>query len=177
MIMRRTLVMATLAFGFATPALAQMKEGTYSGTYSAYGTYKVVATIGKDRGFSTVDENGLSVTDGLLDHVTWHCWGISERANDVAGGRGYCVGTDPAGDQVAIDFDNKHPTDQKSWKGSLRFISGTGKFVGVTGEGSNVTHGSDFRPGAEGSYFSYNSMEGHIKLPAAEATGSTTPSK
>jgi hypothetical protein len=176
MIMRRTLAIAALALGIATPALAQTKEGTYSGTYTAYGTYKATP-IGKERGLSTFDENGLSLTDGFLDHVTWHCWGLGDRANGVVQGRGYCVGTDPAGDQLVFDLEsNKDTPDQKSWKGSGRFTSGTGKFAGISGEDTYVTHGGEFRPGADGTYFSYNTFEGHYKLPATEATGTSAPS-
>jgi hypothetical protein len=175
MIMRRTLVIAALVLGFATPALAQMKEGTYSGSYTGYGTYKVTP-VGKERILSASDENGLSVTDGFLDHVTWHCWGLGDRANGVVQSHGYCIATDVSGDQLVLDYDSgKRTPDQKSWKGSGKFTSGTGKFAGISGDLTFVTHGADFRSGADGTYFTYNTFEGHYKLAAAEATGSTTP--
>jgi hypothetical protein len=62
-----------------------------------------------------------SLTNGFLDHMTWHCWGLGDFMNGVGfwlgpvggtGGaacnfriiiigqdHGYCVGTDPSGDR------------------------------------------------------------------------------
>jgi hypothetical protein len=45
--MQSTLVIAALALGIAAPALAQMKEGTFSTTYSGAGAYKGTR-IGKE---------------------------------------------------------------------------------------------------------------------------------
>ena len=176
--MRRTLVIAALALGIATPALAQMKEGTYNGTFSGYSTYKATQ-IGKERVLTTFDTNALSITDGFLDHMTWHCLGMADFTNGVGQGHGYCVGTDPTGDQVVWNFgpDEKHARDQKSWSGSGTFTSGTGKYAGISGGGTYTVHGPDFRSTAEGTGFAYNTIEGHYKIPAPEATGSTTPSK
>jgi hypothetical protein len=68
---------AALILGItSSSALAQMKEGTYSGTYSGFGTAKATP-IGKDRLLVAVDETGFTLTNGFLDHVTWHCWGHS----------------------------------------------------------------------------------------------------
>ena len=173
--MRRTLVIAALALGIATPTLAQMKEGTYSGTYSSYGTSKATV-IGKERLLLNFDENGLTITNGFLDHMTWHCYGLADFMNGTGQAHGTCVGTDPAGDQLVLDFgpDEKHAPDQKTWNGPARFTSGTGKFAGVSGVHTYVIH-NEFRPGAEGTYVNYVTFEGRYKLPATEATGSTTP--
>ena len=45
------------------------KEGTFNATYSAFGTIKVT-TIGKERVMFVFDENGLTRSDGFLDHTT-----------------------------------------------------------------------------------------------------------
>jgi hypothetical protein len=177
MTMQRTLIIAALALGIATPALAQMKEGTFSGTYTAFGTYKATP-IGKERFLSTWDQNGLTLTDGFLDHVTWHCSGVSDRTNGMSQAHvlGYCVGIDPEGDQLVLDVGPDEKTsDQKSWSGLSTFNSGTGKFAGVSGSLSYVTHGSEFRSGAQGTYVAYNTFQGRYKLPVPEATGSTAP--
>jgi hypothetical protein len=176
MTMRRTLVIAALALGIATPALAQMKEETYSGTYSGYGTSKATP-IGKERFVSTWDHNGLTLTNGALDHMTWHCWGLGDFTNGAGQGHGYCVGTDSAGDQVVLDVvDDKHTLDQKNWTGSGTFTSGTGKFAGVSGSGTYMVP-NDFRPGPEGTFVVYTKIQGSFKIPSAPpvATGSTTP--
>jgi hypothetical protein len=176
MIMRRTLVIAALAFGFATPALAQMKEGTFSGTYSSYGTAKATA-IGKERLLVALDENGLTLTNGFADHMTWHCWGTADFTNGAGQAHGYCVGIDPAGDQVVANFgpDEKHAPDQKTWSGSATYTTGTGKFAGIIGGWTYVIHSNEFRPATEGTYVNYATFEGRYKLPATEATGSTAP--
>ena len=43
------------------------------------------------------DENGLSVGEGIVDHLTWHCFGTGDFINSTGLGRGYCVWTDPSG--------------------------------------------------------------------------------
>ena len=93
-----------MAFGIAAIAADLPKEGTYKGTFTAFGTIKFTA-VGKERVLTVWDENGLSLTDGFLDHVTWHCWGTGDYTKGVGQEQGYCVGTDPAGDQIA---DNVH---------------------------------------------------------------------
>jgi hypothetical protein len=50
------------------------KEGTSTGTFSAFATFKATV-IGKDRILTSFDGNGPSLTNGFADHMTWHCWG------------------------------------------------------------------------------------------------------
>jgi hypothetical protein len=177
--MRRTLVIVAITLGISTPALAQMKEGTVSGTYSSYGTAKVTP-IGKERLLVAIDENGFWLTNGFLDHTTWHCWGLADYTNGVGQTHGYCVATDPAGDQVVVNFgpDEKHTPDQKSWSGSLTYTTGTGKYVGISGGATYMIHSNEFRPAAEGTFVNYATFQGSYKLPSAppETTGSTAPS-
>lgn len=70
-----TLSIIGLFFGIAASARDLPKEGTYSGTFFSYGTDKITM-IGRDRGIAASDENGLSVGKGLIDHLTWHCFGL-----------------------------------------------------------------------------------------------------
>jgi hypothetical protein len=91
-----------LTFGAAAMAADMSKEGTISGTYSGFGTFKGTP-IGKERLLLSWDENGLQLTNGLLDHVTFHCWGMGDFTNGVGQSHGYCVGTDIAGDQVGVN--------------------------------------------------------------------------
>jgi len=166
----RTLSAVTLsaAMLFATAATAAdlPKEGTFSGTYSAFGTFKATP-IGKERLLVAFDENGLQLSNGLFDHTTAHCWGLSDFTNGVGQNHGYCVYTDPAGDQFVGNFgpDEKHTPDQKSWNGSITFATGTGKYAGISGDGKYVVHGNEFRPAAEGTYAIYVTFQGSYKLP------------
>src|SRR5438874_6507375 len=85
------------------PVSAQMLEGTLSGTFAAFGTVNAKAT-GKERTVLAMDENGLSVTDGVLDHMTWHCSGLADFTNGIGQTQGYCAGRDPVGDQVVFNW-------------------------------------------------------------------------
>jgi hypothetical protein len=157
------LMMAAL-FAYSTDAAAQAKEGTWKGTYAAFGTSKATA-IGKDRLLLVFDENGLSTTDGIFDHTTWHCWGLGDFTSGVGEAHGYCVGTDPAGDQVVGNFAvEQHPMGQKITKGSFTLTGGTGKYAGITGTASFTDDGAMFKT-AEGTYVGHNTTEGTYKLP------------
>jgi len=156
---------ATISFGIAAMAADLPREGTIKVTYAGQGTFKPYS-IGKDRLLMSWDENGLSVGEGIEDHLTWHCFGTGDFINGTGLGRGYCVGTDPAGDQVVGEVaDEKGPPERKIWNGSGKYTSGTGKFAGITGEFTYSVHSGDFRPAAEGTYVVYGDVEGSYKLP------------
>jgi hypothetical protein len=105
-------ITTALFLGLAAPASAQMKEGTLSGTFAAFGTAKATTT-GKERLVLALEEDGLSVTNGLLDHVTWHCSGLANFANGVGQAQGFCAGNDPMGDQVVFNWESeRHIPDQ-----------------------------------------------------------------
>ena len=80
---------------------------------------------------------------------------------------GYCVGTDPAGDQVVgeIASNGKYAADAKSFSGTLTLTTGTGKYTGISGRWTYVNQGPEFRPASEGTYFSYTTNQGSYKLP------------
>jgi hypothetical protein len=52
-----------MAFGAAAIAADLPKEGNYSGTYSGFGTVKLMP-IGKERVLSVIDESGPSISNG-----------------------------------------------------------------------------------------------------------------
>jgi hypothetical protein len=98
--------------------------------------------------------------------VTFHCWGTGDTTSGATTNQGYCVGNDPTGDQLAVQFsDEKHTATDTSWKGTATYISGSGKFSGVSGTISYVNHGREFRPLAEGTYVGYVTLDGSYKLP------------
>jgi len=157
---------AALSFGSAVTAADVPKEGTFTATYASAGTYKATS-IGKDRVLAAFDENGLTVGNGLLDHMTWHSFGLFDVMNGMAEFQGYGVGTDPAGDQIVTTFatDGRYPADTKTVSGKVTFTNGTGKYAGITGGYSFVNHGTDFRTAAEGTYVQYAAFQGSYKLP------------
>jgi hypothetical protein len=160
------LAVAVVLFLGASAEAQLPREGTYRGTYSGFGTIKATA-IGKERLLVTFEENGLTLTNGFLDHMTWHCWGLADFTNGMGQAHGYCVATDPAGDQIVSNFgpDEKHAPDQKSWSGSETWTTGTGKYAGISGGGTYVVHLNEFRAAAEGTYLDYVTKQGSYKLP------------
>jgi hypothetical protein len=157
-----TLSTAT-AFGIAASAELP-KEGAVSSTYSSFGTLKVTA-IGKDRPLTVWDENGLSLGNGFSDHMTWHCWGTGDFSNGVGQEQGYCVGTDPAGDQlVDIVSVEKHALGSNSFGGTDTWSGGTGKFAGVGSGGPFVCHSGEFKPATEETYFLHCTAQWSYKL-------------
>ena len=165
----RTTLLSAAAFGFALlvgPARAAdlPKEGTFTATYSAAGTLKSIP-LGEERWFGSSEEYGLTVGSGLFDHVTWHCWGVSDGMKTIAAFRGYCMSTDPAGDQIALEYSSDGKVDQsKSFTGTATLTAGTGKYAGISGGLSFTTHGYEFKA-PEGRFVSYNSYKGSYKLP------------
>jgi hypothetical protein len=157
---------AGMFLGSAALAADLPNEGTFSWTYSSAGTFKGTP-VGKERLLVAWDENGLSVGNGLFDHMTWHCWGVGDTAKGMTHWQGYCVATDPAGDHLAVDVasDGKYPADAKNFKATGKLTTGTGKYAGISGGFAFVGHGPDFRTAAEGTYAQYGTAEGSYKLP------------
>jgi hypothetical protein len=160
-------------FGTAAMAADLPKEGTFNASYYGFGTYKATP-IGKERLLFAFDENGLSLGDGLYDHVTWHCSGLAEFANEGSpwpGGamgapHGFCVGTDPAGDKISGEFvHEKHRFDEKNIHASFTFTAGTGKYAGISGGHTYVAHVFQYRTADEGTYAIDFTCQGSYKLP------------
>jgi hypothetical protein len=155
----------SMALGAGAMAADLQKEGTFSGTYSAVGTVKAIP-IGKERVLLTFDENGLSVGERLLNHRTWYCWGLGNSSNGMGLAHGYCVGTDPTGDQVAINFaDEKQSLEQKIVPGSFKLTTGTWKYAGITGSATYEGDESALRSPEGAPNFDHNTHHGSYKLP------------
>src|SRR5262249_13719520 len=133
--MRSTFALgAAIFFGTAAMAADLPKEGTFSGSYYPFGTVKVTR-VGKELILFVFEENGLIQSNGLFDHMTWHCWGMANFVNGVGAPHGSCVAKDPAGDQISNDFvhENWSSLDAKNVHGSAKITGGTGKFAGISG--------------------------------------------
>ena len=154
-----------MLLGAAVMAADLPKEGTFNAIYSTFGTIKTT-TIGKERVMFVFDENGLIRSDGLLDHTTWHCWGMAEFVNGVGAPYGSCVATDPAGDQISVNFAHEkwHTLNEKNVRASATITAGTGKYTGITGGWTYVAHVNEFRTAVEGTYSVDCTMQGNYKL-------------
>jgi hypothetical protein len=141
------------------------KEGKFTAIYHGVGTYKS-ATMGKDAVISGWDEIGYTVGDGLFDHLTWHCFGIYDAAAGLAKFIGHCVTTDPAGDQIAADVasEGAAAVDAKMTRGKGVFTGGTGKYAGISGSWTLVTHSGEYKLSVDNTYVQLGSNEGSYKL-------------
>ena len=158
------LVLSTVVFSVSGATAVDLpKEGSYKEIYASFGTAKATS-IGKERVLVAFDENGIKVGQGMMDHTTWHCWGLSDIAGGTVNYRGYCVATDPDGEQFVGDFAGKYPANAKSWSGTLKLTSGAGKYAGISGTETFACHGPEFRPATEGTYFQYCEGQGDYKL-------------
>jgi hypothetical protein len=157
-----------LTAAFATGAPAQAKEGTASFTFAGIGTFKATE-IGKDRLILAEEEKGLDEgsSNPMFDHMTWLCYGIGDFTKGAGQTKGYCVQTDPAGDQFVKSFvSEKFSLGQKeSIKGSETLTGGTGKFAGIAGSGTFVFDGNSFKPTDKGTFLSHGTHNLSYKLP------------
>jgi hypothetical protein len=141
------------------------KEGQVDVTYSGAGSLKTMP-LGKEKSFFLFEENGLSVGEGLLDHMTWHCWGVGDGINTVIAFRGNCIGTDPAGDQLAIEFAaDKADLAKPPYTFPNKLIGGTGKYAGISGGWTTIHHGPEFKTPDGSQLASYAQLKGSYKLP------------
>ena len=157
---------AAMTLGASAMAADLPKEDKFSVMLSGAGAAKVTA-IGKERLLIAWDENDLTVGTGIFDHVTWHCFGLYEVMNAMAQAQGYCVVTDPAGDQIVgnIVIDGKPAADAKSYSVTGTITTGTGKYAGISGGWTFVVHGPEFRTATEGTYVTYGPLQGSYRLP------------
>ena len=166
---RRTYMLSAFALSTAIvlgmPARAAdlPKEGKYKGTVSGYGTYKSIP-VGKERVLTVWDENGLVLTDGFSDHMTYHCFGTADIIQGVEQDQGYCVATDTAGDQFVQTVTSKHPSDAPSYDVSVVTSYGTAKYTGISGTEHDRCHSNEFKA-PEGAYAQHCEIEGSYKLP------------
>jgi hypothetical protein len=145
-----------LATGAATADFP--KEGKFKGTYTSVGTFKMTK-IGDDR------SSTFFKPTGLVDHMTFHCWGTNEVVSGEASNSGYCVATDPAVDMLEVKFANeKHPSGKPA-KGTDTYLAGTGKFTGISGSVAYEADALTFRPITEGTSGGVITLEGHYKVP------------
>ncbi len=161
--------LVALLLGSVSPAWPQAKQGTYSGSYSAFGTYKATP-IGKERLLVTWDENSMTLTNGLLDHMTWHCWATQDFVSGSGHAEGRRLGIDVAGDEIVANLGivqhTPRPEDAPRIADTrCRHTFGTGKYAGISGSGALEFAADEFRTVTDGTYAVHASLEGNYKLP------------
>jgi hypothetical protein len=161
-----TLLTTLVVFGSFGFAQAQIpKEGASSYIIGYSGTYKTVA-MGQDRIQVTYEVLGVIISDTgdcILQNASLRCIGsyhvIKGAYEDDSG---FCVCNRPDGDQIFTSYKSSGRLGAVG-KGTVTYVGGTGKFVGIQGNGefSRIS----VRPAAEGTVQGYNRVKDHYKLP------------
>jgi hypothetical protein len=79
---------------------------------------------------------------------------------------GHCLSTDPAGDQISSDIaaDGKRAVDAKTSGGKGTFTGGTGKYAGISGGWTFVTHSPEFKVSVDNTYVQLGSNGRSYKM-------------
>ena len=90
--------------------------------------------------------DGVSVGEGLMNHMTAHCIGLGEPLNQMRRSSGRCTVTDIDGDQIAVDLAvDWYPNGAKDYPANVTFTAGTGKYEGITGGLKEICYNGAFR--------------------------------
>ncbi len=107
------------------------KEGTHSGTSSNVGRVTQSFVVGKDMDQAVVafwDESG-TISGGSKQR----CFGLSQTVQGMEQATGYCIITDPDGDQILMRSTTEPRfANTPTLHGADQALMGTGKFKGVT---------------------------------------------
>jgi hypothetical protein len=161
-----SLIAMMLILTLATGSEAQVaKEGDVSGTQSVSGTFKA-AKIGDDFFLATGENMGVLVSDsgaGPFSDLSGRCVAQVLYVKGVGRDQGHCVYMDRAGDQFVTEFEAPAAKlGAPAENGTYKYLGGTGKFAGLTGQGEWVF--TRMRPVAEGTYQGYVKIKGHYQL-------------
>jgi hypothetical protein len=111
------------------------KEGNDSYTHTLVVTYASPMKVG-DRALIVSEQNGISLNDSgrsIFNNMGTRCISLEEIVGNVRHARGGCTFTDNDGDQIMLTLDRKGDA------GNATLVSGTGKFIGISGTGE-YTH-------------------------------------
>ena len=168
--MKKTLLVLILGIvllaAFGTEVKAQIpREGASSQTWAYSGTFKALP-MGQERVQMNYETMGVVIGDtneDLSHNASFRCLGALHTVKGEYNESGFCVWTRPDGDQI---FGTYKGTGRlgSGGKGSTAIVGGTGKLVGIQGNGE-YTNFVTLRPAAEGTFQGYNRVKGQYKLP------------
>jgi hypothetical protein len=122
----------------AAAAAELAKEGTFATTSYFHDSYDAVEAVPKLYMW-TYDDYGIVTNDsgsGFMHNMVIHCKGTGATTND-AGGRhnvDHCVLVDSDGDRIETATENTNSRSNEPPKGQATFLSGTGKYGGISGK-------------------------------------------
>jgi len=158
-----------MLFGAAAMAGELAKEGSYTVTYFKDGTSKN-NPVGNKLHLDVWDEVGQTIGAGLLDHMTWHCFGVKQVLSGISETpHGYCVGTDPDADQIAfVVASERYASNASIHNGIGTSITGTGKYAGISADYTFACENEGGPLNIEGIFERYRNkctIKGNYKLP------------
>ena len=140
------------------------KEGLESGRNYATGTSKAIA-MGEERIQLNYEGSGIYISDtegGFLHNASIHFLGAFHAVKGAFEESGGMVLTAPDGDKAFVTYKGSGNLG-KGAKGTVTFVGGTGKFVGITGTGEFTRH--SLRSPAKDVWASFAVTKSSWKLP------------
>lgn len=156
-------VFFSVVFGLVTEA-QMTKEGTFAGTNSYAGTWKLTA-LDKDRLVISYENTGTQVEDsgqGPLHGMSTHNTGIQYIEKGVGKTRGYMTWVDKDGDKILWKLTEDATQLLGPSTGTGKVMGGTGKFTGM--EGSMEYTRRSMRPVADGTTQAIAKHKGSWKM-------------
>jgi len=161
------LILVLLLLAIAGPVMGEemAREGSDSGTNYWTGSFDMLP-MAKERVQINYVGYCVRMSDakkGLLHLATGHVVGGYLGVKGVyKNDSGLISYTRPDGDKIFLTY-KCSGTMGKSAKGTVTFVGGTGKFVGITGTGEFTRH--SLRPPAKGVFASFAVSKASWKLP------------
>jgi hypothetical protein len=157
---RSVIVAAAVAAAFALASPAHAEDGKAIGQFGWLATGKVYQ-IGKDHVFWVGEYAGTFFNDkgeGSLFHlagVKCPSFDDFDTNNKKGKGGGYCIISDPAGDQAYLSWQGER--DAKTGRGTFEYTGGTGKYKGITGQNTFTGHiQANWPDGSTSGYATWN---------------------
>lgn len=122
----------------AATAAELPKEGTFATTSYFHDSYDAVETTPKLYMW-TYDDYGIVTNDsgsGFMHNMVIHCKGTGANTNNAGGNHNvdHCVLVDSDGDRIETATENTHSRSGEPPKGEATFLSGSGKYAGISGK-------------------------------------------
>jgi hypothetical protein len=130
----RAVAISAIGLGSLAQAADMPKNGTYSGHFGWIFNGQV-QNLGSGRTIYSGMVSGVMFNEagsGFLHKARTDCTILNDVNNGRANANGTCVVTDADGDKVFVDWKCAGP--MPTCPGTERFVGGTGKYSGITGD-------------------------------------------
>ena len=132
-------VVILLGFVSVSATAAELpKEGSFATTSYFHDSYDAVEAAPKLYMWN-YDDYGIVTNDsgsGFMHNMVIHCKGTGENTNSAGGNHNvdHCVLVDSDGDRIETATENTRSRSGEPPKGEATFLSGSGKYAGISGK-------------------------------------------